>query len=622
MLNYKKMLLGLAGVLSLSTLSVYATPAYPGTIKHKQSDGTYITIRVNGDEHKNYTVTEDGYTITGGANGDYYYAQIDLTGKLVPTLVMAKPLSRLSTQERQIISRIPKGLQPMAHNLIPKYSGAKAQRAADGSFTAPSGVPNTAVTIGEMRTVVILAEFSDKKFAVADPFTAFSNLLSQEGYSENGATGSAYDYYRTASRGQFDPQFDVYGPYTLSRTAAAYSGSTGVDNVSPMMIEICELADGDIDFSQYAVDGVMRDVFVFFAGNNRSEGAPNTIWPHRMYLFDENPSLATFDGVDLRSYALASENKGSFGNNMAGISTFAHEFGHVLGWIDVYDTDQTDAALQSVGCEFLDIMSYGNYNNEGRTPPVPSILQQWMVGWATPEVITEDGLYMIPPVVEGKGYLIPTETDNEYFLVENRGGAEASVWDKYLGNEDGNYQGLYVTHIDYTPERQADWSANKPNGNSLHECVKMVRSTGDRVNDHQGNPQLLMPDATLFPGENDVTSLSTASNELYTSWGGQTVTKSLSNITIDGKNSSFYARAYDAVGTNPCFTVGGNYAIGQAIDLTITGLPDGATASWVVNGDTTSASSVTFSEAGMHCITAIVTYADGTVKQINKYIEL
>ncbi len=623
MLNYTKTLIALVAVLSLSTLSAYAVPAYPGVIKHKQSDGTIISIRVFGDEFKNYTTTSDGYTITGGEDGDYYYAQTDLQGKIIPTIVKAKPLSRLTSDERTILSRIPKGIRPLSDNAIPRYSMSKApSKAADGEITAPEGVPNTAITIGEMRTVIILAEFSDVKFTIADPLTEFTNMLSQEGYSNHGATGSVTDYYQTASRGQFNPKFDVYGPYTLKRKASAYAGNSGVDNVGAMIEELCELADDDINFADYAVDGVMRDVFVFFAGHNQSEGAPNTIWPHRMYLFDSEAALATFDGVDLRSYALASEMKGSFGGNVAGISTFCHEYGHVLGWIDVYDTDPTDAAQQSTGCEFLDIMSYGNYNNEGRTPPVPSLLQQWMVGWAKPEVITEAGLYNIPPIVDGKGYLIETETHNEYFLIENRGGAEGSVWDKYLGNVDGGYEGLYVTHIDYTTDNQDLWSSNMPNGSSLHECVKMVRSTGDRSADHLGDPRALSPNSVLFPGDNNVTLLTSESNELYKAWDESEIEMSLYNIHIDGSNSSFYARGYNSVGDSSYISIDVDPTIGTAIPLMVSNLADGASVRWVVNGESTSQDSVTFNTSAIHYITAIITYGDGTEEQITKYIEL
>ena len=43
-------------------------------------------------------------------------------------------------------------------------------------------------------------------------------MLNEEGFSRYGATGSARDYFMASSGGQFNPQFDVYGPVTLPTT--------------------------------------------------------------------------------------------------------------------------------------------------------------------------------------------------------------------------------------------------------------------------------------------------------------------------------------------------------------------------------------------------------------------
>lgn len=54
--------------------SVFAAPARPGVITVTQRDGTQLQIRIYGDEYYNYTMTADGYTLVGGADGDYYFA--------------------------------------------------------------------------------------------------------------------------------------------------------------------------------------------------------------------------------------------------------------------------------------------------------------------------------------------------------------------------------------------------------------------------------------------------------------------------------------------------------------------------------------------------------------------
>ena len=68
--------------------------------------------------------------------------------------------------------------------------------------------------------MVILAAFSDVGFTVPDPQRAFERMLNEEGYSDNGALGSARDYYLDNSGGRFRPTFDVVGPVTLDHPVA------------------------------------------------------------------------------------------------------------------------------------------------------------------------------------------------------------------------------------------------------------------------------------------------------------------------------------------------------------------------------------------------------------------
>ena len=60
---------------------------------------------------------------------------------------------------------------------------------------------------------MILVEFEDRRFSIENPQMEFDRLLNEDGYSDNDATGSAHDYYFQNSNGQFDPHFDVVGPY-------------------------------------------------------------------------------------------------------------------------------------------------------------------------------------------------------------------------------------------------------------------------------------------------------------------------------------------------------------------------------------------------------------------------
>lgn len=56
--------------------TAHAVPAKPGLIQVTQSDGTQLTVRLVGDERRHYMLSSDGYTLTGGPDGDLYYAEL------------------------------------------------------------------------------------------------------------------------------------------------------------------------------------------------------------------------------------------------------------------------------------------------------------------------------------------------------------------------------------------------------------------------------------------------------------------------------------------------------------------------------------------------------------------
>ena len=100
-------------------------------------------------------------------------------------------------------------------------------------------------TKGEIKGVVILAAFADVPFSISSDSlrTLLGNRYNGDNYSEEidfeayseihgkmlplQATipGSARDYFRTQSFGQFVPQFDIIGPITLDSARAHYGGN-------------------------------------------------------------------------------------------------------------------------------------------------------------------------------------------------------------------------------------------------------------------------------------------------------------------------------------------------------------------------------------------------------------
>ena len=425
-------------------ISLDAAPAYPYPIKYRQPDGSIIEITLHGDEFWHYT-TSGGKVVELGDDGFYHPA--------------VKPF--YNPQKRR--------MNNLSRPIVPaRVAGRKS------------------ISIGKKRFPVFLVEFSDLKFTVENPVEAFSKMLNERGYSENGGTGSVYDYYYENSCGQFDPVYDVIGPVTLSKGFAEYGGNNddGSDkDARGAFVEACSLALAQnlIDFSQYDNDGdgYIDNLFFYFAGHNEAEGgSKDAIWPHQSYLGNFSAN-----GVRAGSYACTSEYRGSSGTTMAGIGTFCHEFGHALGLPDFYDTDYEKNGTADAVYAFS-LMCNGNYNNNGRTPPYLGALERWILGWIEdlPELGTSQDVNM-RPVYENGGCTTPTSVEGEFFLYEVRDG---SGWDRYIkaSNKDNPPSGMLVYHVDMSDDNLISsypasslWSSNDLNCYGSHPCYYIVRPT-------------------------------------------------------------------------------------------------------------------------------------------------
>lgn len=370
------------------------------------------------------------------------------------------------------------------HPVIPYAEHARRMQAAPRRMEQfASGFP----TKGEVRTVVLLVSFKDVPFIT--PKEAFVRQLNEPNYRENGCSGSAYDYFTECSMGEFKPRFDVFGPYTLNEEMAYYGGNSGGGNdknVDQMIIEACQKAEADgVDFSQYDLnkDGSIDNVFVFYAGYNEAEGAPQeTVWPHRSVIY---PSR-TISGKKLYDYACTSELTGVRGTTMCGIGTFCHEFSHVLGLPDLYNTGTE--STYTVGD--WDLMASGSYNGNGRTPPSYSAFERFMTHWIVPEQISESRDYTLEPMVtSGKAYLLcPTThslnadypTPNEWWMIENRQPVGGDAAKEALPG-----YGLLISHITYEHGRYSTNTFNNttPLGYDICEAnnIKPSKSSASDV---------------------------------------------------------------------------------------------------------------------------------------------
>ena len=376
------------------------------------------------------------------------------------------------------------------------------------------------------RGLLILVNFSDITFNERNNQLAFDSLANGENYTYNGATGSCKSYFEVQSNGQYSPEFDVIGPVTLPQTSAYYATNDTVGNdkyVVDFVVDACKAADEQgVDFSQYDNDnnGVVDFIYIIYAGYAESEGAPSTtMWPHNWDLIsalyfgysnmDEyyansasDFNLPSFDGKLVNAYACSNELRKST-DTRAGIGTICHEFSHVLGLPDYYLTTQSPVVAQRYTPGAWSLMGYGNYLNNGNTPPNYSVYDKYYLGWLEPEALSKSQSIEIPADGETT-YMISCDekhvelgayrTDTVYYL-ENR---QKEGWDAYLPGH-----GLLVWRVIYD---ESDWYGNCPNDYIPRYYLVPAENKSSPYTTTKPKPEV------PFPGSANVTKYETFSN--------------------------------------------------------------------------------------------------------------
>ena len=592
----KRILLALVALLAGFQL-MNAIPARPGSFTVTQPDGTKLLVRLHGDEFAHWMTDLQGNVVRQDEDGFY---------------------RRVSAEEALQMRR-----------------GAPARRDAAREARAARAAKH--VAIGEKHFLVVLVEFQDKAFSVQDPQAAFTALLNEPGYSVNGGTGSARDFYFDNSHSRFTPLFDVYGPVTVSEKMSYYGGNSGGSDKAPeeAVIEACQALDGDIDFTQYDndSDGKVDLVFMYYAGYNEAEGgSANTIWPHQWEISSAGKSL-TLDGVKVDSYACTSELTGSWGKTMCGIGAACHEFGHAMGLPDFYDTDGSTNGY-AAGMFFFSTMDSGSYNNGGRTPPYFNFEERILLGWLTESdyrAFSRTDDYTLTTVQDDVAYRTPTDMDGEYFVYECRG---SNGWDSGL-----EAHGLLVYHVDKSDrtvrinygsvKASRLWSRweqyNAINENGSHPCCYVVPAAdqdnlffgfgsfgGDYYFNDDDAPRI------PFPGSEGVTEYTPVS------WNGMDGQVSFSQIAYS--QDAVNLRATVNSGELDFLTIEdtGSYRVGDRFRFRLhrpASVAAPASVVWYYDDEPAGAAAVTLT-AGAHVVEARLTHADGRQETLTLEIEV
>lgn len=510
---------------ALACIQVVANPAHRGSVLMPQPDGSMVSVSLVGDEFYHFNTTADGYTIMLNDAGAYVYAQREGMN-LVPTQVLAHNAEDRNAAELSFLANLPKHL--VDEVMVAEGHVRRAKRNVDLSdfdFTT-------------FRGLVILLDFSDKHFASSDPQQFYTQMFSSEGFTgyhdpitdrDVTCPGSVRDYFNDQSNGAFQPPFDVYGPYR-----ARYGGSVVYDARSnqcnslagTIFINALKAANDDIDYTVYDNnnDGMIDMVYFLVAGYSSSYSGNNAgyLWPHASNLGN---SYIYLDGKKVDRYACSTELFGFEATpssvTVEGIGTVAHEFSHVLGLPDFYDTDYEESGGNSHDPGGWDIMADGGNYEYGRAPVGYSLYERYTLGWASPETITEPGDYTLNPLnTSREGYLLRTPVNKEFFTIENR---QRTGWDANLPGH-----GMLVTRVDSTNVNI--WNRNKVNCNPEHNYYELLRAGNSNSGDMPSDP---------FPGTSGNIMITNESFPSLRTWNGTANPFNLIAITENDNVISF-----------------------------------------------------------------------------------
>ncbi len=504
----------------------YSIPAKPGTVKMTQPDGNVVAVTIHGDEYYHYYKTTDGYALQPDSEGWLRYVVED-NGSVRLSDIKANQKERRTVAEKSLLGSIDRGAtlklldaERMKSVEAKRDATIKRVNSAKPLAVQIDGMLTDYPTVGSPNALVLLVEFPDRKFSTENANAEFTRLMTETGYDYNGATGSALDYFVENSAGLFTPEFKVYGPVTLPKNMSHYGAETANSHdAAPweMVSDGCSVLkeqNPDLDFSQFDNDGdgVVDNVFVFFAGYGQNSGAdPNTIWPHAANISWYGINLV-FDGVKVDNYACTNELQGNSGAVRTGIGTFCHEFSHVLGLPDIYSTDYSNAFTPGA----YEVMDVGSYNNNGNTPPYMSAYDRMSLRWLNPRELTAPETVTLPDISENKAFLINTAKNEEYYLFENR---QKHGWDAYIPGH-----GMLVWHIDYNA---SVWSSNTINNAPGHQYIDIVEADGELTEESRAGD--------TFPGRTGVTEFTDESSPAMSSWTGVRIGKPITDIReLDG----------------------------------------------------------------------------------------
>lgn len=507
--------------LCFSVSTAHAAKANQTPFAVRQADGSTLMVVLHGDESYSWYTTLDGVMLSH-VNQSFFISSINQQGLLQPTRQLAHEAQQRSTAEQQLVKAQtplkPLFLKEASHRL------SKARATVTSKYFPHKGSPTA---------LVILAQFTDTVFHMADPKASFEQFLnggtpSDLGCGEARNYSSVKQYFSDMSNGQFVPNFKVVGPVTLPNSLKYYGADNGESkdiNYTQFVTDACAEAAKISSFDDPALDsdndGTIDLVSIIYAGFGQNNGAmTDALWAKMSFR-----NVGEFNGKNVNLNMIVHElnanekqlktvnpaSNGSFSvPQIAGVGVFCHEFSHTLGLPDLY---ATSANLNNQCMEYWSLMDGGEYVHNSYYPTAYTAWEREVMGWQTPQLLNTDGTYTLKTYANGgEAYKLQNSaSDTDYLLFEN---IQKQGWNQYLSGH-----GLLVYRIHANP---STLSAMRPLNNVAGQPgVTVVPADGLLLNyatltSGTSNEKLSIYRRAMagdpFPGTNNVHTLMASQN--------------------------------------------------------------------------------------------------------------
>ena len=324
-----------------------------------------------------------------------------------------------------------------------------------------------AATGTERKALLLFVQFKDLQFtADATQFQGLADSLTL--------------YFNAQFHG--NPEFSfTKGPLITIDENHAYYGANSTSGADVQMfhavVQACQQAAYSLSLAEFINPPApeLRDLLVLVPGKSEIDSLDNSLFRPQFVNIKGTYTAAKYK---IACYGIACElgEDGEF----TGIGYLAHEYGHILGLPDWYDTDgdRSGGVSPALWGKFA-LMDDGNRNCGGHRPPNFCAPDYYTLGAGIGEVIDTVGSYTLEPIDEqGRFFIFEGPRSGEVFLAESR---LDRGWDTLIGG-----RGLAIYHYDRSdgPAGWSDWDGrnltaaerwekNRVNCNPAHQCVEL-----------------------------------------------------------------------------------------------------------------------------------------------------